>query len=134
MTEDNPAMQAARSSWRCVRGKLKDEWLALMAEDVVVEDPIGRSHLDPVGHGHRGKAAVSAFWDANIAPNEIHIDVHESFTAGREAAHVMTLTTRLPGGQEARVRGVFTYAVNEAGKVTALRGYWEMSDMRVGRS
>ena len=43
MKETHPAMVAARNSWRCVQGKLKDEWLGLMAEDVVIEDPIGRS-------------------------------------------------------------------------------------------
>lgn len=32
MNEDNPALHAARNSWRCVRGKLKDEWLALLAD------------------------------------------------------------------------------------------------------
>ncbi len=131
MNEDNPALRAARESWRCVRGKLKDEWLALMAESVVIEDPIGRSPLDPPGEGHRGKAAVGAFWDTNIAPNDIRIEVHESFTGGHEAAHVMTLTTTLPSGHAANVRGIFTYAVDDAGLLTALRGFWEMADMTI---
>ena len=30
---------------------------------------------------------------------------------------------------EASVRGVFTYRVDEAGKLRALRGYWTMADV-----
>ena len=130
MNESNLAMIAARNSWRCVQGHLKDEWLALMAQDVVIEDPIGPSPLDPAGNGHRGHEAVSAFWDQNIAPNQIHIESHESFTGGLEAAHVLTLTTTFPSGMRMEVRGIFTYHCDEHGLLTALRGYWEMADIR----
>jgi steroid delta-isomerase len=130
--EKNPALRASRESWRCVQGGLKDEWLGLMADDVVVEDPIGVSMLDPDGLGHRGKAAVSAFWDKNIGPNRIEVEVHESFTAGSEVAHLMTLRTTMPSaGQRAVVRGVFTYRVNDGGLIVALRGFWDMSDLRM---
>jgi hypothetical protein len=29
------------------------------------------------------------------------------------------------------VTGIFTYRVNESGKLVALRGYWQMSEMKV---
>ena len=41
MDTDHPALVAARNSWRCVMNKDKEAWLALMADDVCVEDPIG---------------------------------------------------------------------------------------------
>ena len=44
MTEQHPAMLAARNSWRCVQGHLKDEWLSLMANDIVIEDPDDKLH------------------------------------------------------------------------------------------
>ena len=57
MGEEHPAMLASRGSWSAVRRKVKQDWLDLMADDVVIEDPIGVSPLDPVGKGHRGKEA-----------------------------------------------------------------------------
>lgn len=130
MNEENPAMIAARASWSAVQRKAKQDWLAIMADDVVFQDPIGVSPLDSSGKGHIGKQAVSAFWDKTMAPTEISIEVHRSFCAGLESAHLMTLTTVLPGGARSIVTGIFTYRVNPDGKLAALRGYWEMADMK----
>jgi hypothetical protein len=105
-----------------------------MADDIRIEDPIGASPLDPLGKGHCGKQAVSAFWDKNIAPNSIHIETHRSFAAGRESAHWMTLTTTLPDGTRTIVTGIFTYRVDEAGKLTSLRGFWQLDQTRVERA
>ncbi len=131
MNKSNTALQASHSSWHCVHNKLRDEWLDLMAEDIIIEDPIGVTPLDPVGKGHQGKEAVARFWDKNIAPNVIQIEAKSSYTGGGEAAHVMSLTTTAPSGHRAQVEGVFTYAVNDAGKIVAIRGYWEMSEIRL---
>ncbi len=130
MNEDNPAMVAARNSWRCVQAKDREGWLALMTDDVCIEDPIGEAPTNPTGNGVRGKDAVGDFFDANIGPNQLTVETHESRTAGNESAHVLTLRTRFPNGMTAIVRGLFTYLVNDAGKLTNLRGYWEMDDMR----
>jgi steroid delta-isomerase len=124
-------MVAARGSWSAVQRKAKEEWIALMADDVCIEDPIGVSPLDPIGKGHCGKEAVRAFWERTIAPNQIRIEVARSHCAGLESAHLMTLTTTFPNGGRAVVTGIFTYRVDEAGKLAALRGYWQMSDMQV---
>ena len=131
MSGDHPALVAARSSWSAVQRKAKEEWLALMADEICIEDPIGVSPLDPIGKGHCGKQAVRAFWERSIAPNQIRIEVARSYCAGLESAHLMTLTTTFPNGASASVTGIFTYRVDEAGKLAALRGYWQMSDMKV---
>ncbi len=130
MNEENPAMIAARASWDAVQRKAKEDWLALMADDIVFQDPIGVSPLDSTGKGHVGKEAVSAFWDERMVPATISIEVHRSFTAGMESAHLMTLTTLLPNGVRSIVTGIFTYRVNDRGELVALRGYWEMPDMK----
>jgi steroid delta-isomerase len=59
MPEEVPAMLAAHRSWSAVHAKDKEGWLALMADDICIEDPIGVSVLDPVGKGQCGKEAVS---------------------------------------------------------------------------
>ena len=131
MSEEHPAMVAARGSWSAVQRKAREEWLELMADEICIEDPIGVSPLDPVGKGHCGKQAVRAFWERTIAPNQIRIEVARSFCAGRESAHLMTLTTTFPNGASAEVTGIFSYRVNDAGKLVALRGYWQMSDLKL---
>ena len=52
--EKSPALAASQSSWRCVQAHDREGWLALMADDVVVEDPIGKSVTNPEGTGVRG--------------------------------------------------------------------------------
>ena len=41
-----------------------------LADDAIVEDPIGPSNFDPEGKGHRGRDAISVFWDKAIGPTE----------------------------------------------------------------
>ncbi len=130
MDENHPALVAARNSWRYVQAKDKEAWMALMADSVLFEDPIGVGPTNPTGEGIRGKAAVSAFFDKNIAPNTLRIETHESFAAGSESAHVMTLRTSFPNGTTMIVRGIFTYTVNDEGLLTNLRGYWTIEDSR----
>ena len=51
--EDTPVMAASRESWRCVQTHDREGWLALMAPDVVIEDPIGEGDHQP---GRSGSA------------------------------------------------------------------------------
>ena len=131
MDANHPALVAARSSWRCVQSKDREGWLALMAPDICIEDPIGVGVTNPTGKGLRGIEELKTFWEKNIAPTTIRIEPHESFAAGSESAHLMTLTTSFPNGVKIIVRGVFTYRVNDAGKLTSLRGYWTMADSKI---
>lgn len=41
-----------------------------------------------------------------------------------------TITTTLPDGSRAIVEGVYTYRVDKAGPIVALRAYWEPERMR----
>ena len=129
MSEEHPALVAAQNSWRCVQAHDKQGWLDLMAEDICIEDPIGVAPTNPTGKGLRGKAAVSEFYDENIGPSKIEIETHESFVAEKESAHVLSLTATLPNGVKTRVKGIFTYRLNDEGKITNLRGYWHMGAM-----
>lgn len=129
MADEHPARAASHRSMQAVKAKNKDAWLALFADDAVVEDPVGVSPLDPEGRGHRGKAAIAAFWDANIGSNEIGFDIRESYAAGDECANVGTITTAMPNGMKAAVDGVFVYRVNVAGQLVSLRAFWEIEQM-----
>ncbi len=130
--EDTAVMQVCRKSWRCVEEHDKDGWLALMADDICIEDPIGEAITNPDGLGVRGKEAVAAFYDANIAPNQLKMDCHETFPSSspNEVSHVLSVITTFDSGDKAIVRGIFTYRVNDAGLLASLRGYWNMDAMR----
>jgi steroid Delta-isomerase len=137
-TVTHPARVAARRSMDAVTRGAKDEWLALFAEDAVVEDPVGPSMFDPNGTGHHGRAAISAFWDKAIALAErFEFDVIDSFAAGDEVANVGTISAFLPGGIRIDTEGVFVYRVDEAGLIRSLRAFWEtdraMATMRRSR-
>jgi steroid Delta-isomerase len=126
---EHPARAAANRSRAAVGSKNKEAWLALFDDDALIEDPIGVSPIDPIGKGIRGKANISEFWDQNIAPNTHTFEVHQSYAAGLEVANHMTLKFLIGTSMQAEVNGVFTYRVNEAGKIIALRGFWELAEM-----
>jgi steroid Delta-isomerase len=122
MNEEHPALLAARGSWKAVMAGDKAAWLDLMDESICVEDPIGVAPTNPDGKGVRGKSTLANFWDQSIGPNSITIEARDSRTAGMESAHHLTLTMKFPNGVASKVTGLFTYQVNEAGKLTNLRG------------
>ncbi len=121
------ARDLARRSQAAVQAKDRQAWLGLFADDAVVADPVGPSPLDPAGHGHRGPAAIAAFYDQVIAPNErISFEIERSYLGGDEVADVGVIRTTLPGGTHVVVvRGVYTYRSDGAGRLAALRAYWE---------
>ena len=131
MNQDHPALVASRNSWRCVEGKDREGWLALMAPDVCIEDPIGMAPSNPAGTGVHGIDGVREFWDNFIARASIRIEAHESFAAGNECAHVLTVTTTFRNGAKLRVRGIFAYRLNDDGKLKSMRGYWTMEDAKI---
>lgn len=129
-------MAASEASWRCVQSHDREGWLALMADDVVIEDPIGPAITNPDGLGVRGKDALAAFYDANIAPNTLTVTCEETFPSSspNEVAHILVLRSRFEGGFTSSVRGVFTYRVNDDGLIANLRGYWNLEGMQFGKS
>lgn len=127
------ARDLARRSQAAVHAKDRAAWLGLFADDGVVADPIGPSPLDPAGAGHRGPAAIAAFYDQVIAPNEqITFEIERSYLCGDEVADVGIIRTTLPGGRHiVVVRGVYTYRGDGTGKLAALRAYWEFDNAEI---
>ena len=132
--EQSSALAASQSSWRCVQAHDREGWLALMADDVVIEDPIGKSITNPDGTGVRGKDAVAEFYDTNIAANQLTITCEETFPSSdpAEIAHILVLGSKFDNGITSSVRGVFTYHVNDAGQIANMRGYWNLEAMTFG--
>lgn len=124
MTDTAVHLAGKRSREAAMAGN-KEAWLALFADDAIVEDPIGPSHFDPEGKGHRGRDEIAAFWDKAIAPNKLEFNFVDTFCCGNEEANVGTIVITT-GGYQVTTEGVFTYRVNDEGKLVALRAYWEV--------
>jgi hypothetical protein len=131
MSIEHPARAAAQRSMDAVHAKDKNAWVENFSDDGIVEDPIGPSPLDPSGQGHRGLEAIAAFWDKQIAPNRIVFNIEHSYAAGSEVANVGTITIVMPNGLVTLVTGVFSYKVNDEGKLLSLRAFWELPQMKI---
>lgn len=125
--EQPPVREAALRSIQAVDAGDKDAWLALFADDAIVQDPVGPSGFDPDGKGHRGHAAIAAFWDKAIANvQRFEFVVRDSHACGDEMANVGTITSYLPGGYRVDADLVMTYKVDADGKLLWLRAFWEV--------
>ena len=125
MTE-HPARAAGLGSQAAVRARDKEAWLGLFAADGSVEDPIGPSGFDPEGKGHHGREAIARFWDMAIAKTDsIEFLFDDSFACGNEVAFTGKIRTTMRG-MIIDAEGVFTYRVDDAGKIAALRAFWEV--------
>ena len=127
----HPARDVAIASMNAVEAGDRERWLALFTETAVVQDPIGPSPFDPEGTGHRGPEAIAAFYDTVIANGKVSFEIRESYAAGDECANVGTIITVLPDGSRAIVEGVYTYRTDGAGKLQALRAFWEFEKVRI---
>ena len=76
--------------------------------------------------------AIAAFYDNVIGPNEVTFRIDQSWAGGNEVANVGTISTTMPDGTVVHTDGVFTYRVDDAGQVVALRAYWEIDRLRFG--
>ncbi|HVA08118.1 MAG TPA: nuclear transport factor 2 family protein [Acidimicrobiales bacterium] len=134
MVDDNlNARELGIRSRAAVHARDKQAWLDLFAPDAVVQDPVGPSPFDPDGEGHHGKDAIEAFYDTVIAPSEaIVFEIEQSYLCGEEVADVGIIRTTLAGGtHQAVVHGVYTYRSNGAGRIAALRAFWEFDGLQL---
>jgi steroid delta-isomerase len=128
---EHPARRAAWRSMDAVARGDKQAWVDNFADDAIVQDPVGKSMIDPTGEGFRGKAEIESFWDKNIAKARPMFSLQDSICCGSECANIGTLTIQFENGMVSQLYGVFKYTVNEEGKVAALQTYWEAPQMQI---
>jgi steroid delta-isomerase len=124
------AFEMSKKSMQTTEAKDRDGWLALFADDAVVEDPVGPSFIDPDGTGQRGKEAITAFYDNVISQSEsIKFTIRQSLECGDEVANIGEIKITLPGNQVAVAPMVNIYKVNAQGKLASLRSFWEQDKL-----
>lgn len=108
--------------------KDKENWLALFAEDALVQDPIGKSPLDPEGNGHKGIAAIEKFYDTVIANGDIEFTIIESIPCADECANYAQIVN-LVGDIKIETKMIVIYRINSNNKIESLRAFWDYQKM-----
>ena len=108
--------------------KDKQNWLDLFAEDAIVQDPIGKSPLDPDGNGHKGKGAIEKFYDTVIANGNIEFNILESIPCADECANFAEIKNII-GNEKIETKMIVIYRVNSDDKILSLRACWDYQKM-----
>ena len=108
--------------------KDKENWLELFAKDAIVQDPIGRSPLDPEGNGHKGIAAIEKFYDTVIANGDIEFTIIESIPCADECANYAQIVN-LVGDIKIETKMIVIYRINLNNKIESLRAFWDYQKM-----
>ena len=134
--QEHPARKAARLSRTYFAQRKKQEWLDLWAEDGVILDPLGVSYMDPTGEGYRTPAAREKWWDDHHLA-EFYYAMIASFVAGNQVANYETLIMvgEVDGAKHSfKCEGIWTYEVDEQGKLKSMIGYWEEDALNESRT
>ena len=119
------AQEASFKSREYSLGKNREGWLGLFTDDAIVQDPVGVSPLDPTGLGHKGKEAISQFYDMVIANSNMEFVIESSIPAGDSCANVVDLKNKVSDDVIIETRMVVIYTANDEGKLVSLQAYWE---------
>ena len=122
-----PARTASIKSMQLAMAGDAEGWLDLFADDAVIQDPYGPSPYDPEGKGHIGKEAIAKFCAAFIQPDRIRFEIRQTLDGGGACVNVGTIIAKGQDGQIGWNEVVNVYEVNEAGKITLLRSYWDFA-------
>ena len=108
--------------------KDKKNWLALFDKDAIVQDPIGKSPLDPAGNGHQGIDAIEKFYDTVIANGDIEFNILESISCADECANYAEIVN-LVGEVRIETKMIVIYRINADNKIQSLRAFWDYQKM-----
>ncbi len=130
VVQNAPPTPARRTSIESMKRAMEGDaqgWLELFADDAVVQDPYGSSPMDPSGRGRVGKKEIEEFSAIYIKPDAIRFQIRQTITAGDAVVNVGTIFVRWPDGRFGWNEVVNVYEVNDAGKITLLRAYWDFA-------
>jgi steroid Delta-isomerase len=102
----------------------KDAYVALFAADATVEDPIGSGV-------HKGHDEIGGFWDFvhTLSETITLVSTGPVRVAGTELAFPMQAISDV-GGTKMVVDIIDTFVVDDERKITGMRAFWDMAEMR----
>ncbi|MBW2235721.1 MAG: nuclear transport factor 2 family protein, partial [Deltaproteobacteria bacterium] len=125
-------LDAAKASPECVAKHDKAGWLALFAEDGVVEDPVGSAPNRKGrfrGRSRSGDDELGRFYETFIAPNEIRFEVLRDIVSGTEVVRDVLIHTTLSTGLQVSVPAYLIYEMTEEDgeiRIARLAAHWEL--------
>ena len=128
MDYKNKAQELSFLSRDFAVAKDKESWLALFDKDALVQDPIGKSPLDPEGNGHKGLAAIEKFYDTVIANGNIEFTIVESIPCANECANYAQIVN-IVGDIKIETKMIVIYRINSNNKIESLRAFWDYQKM-----
>jgi len=117
-----------------MKPKTKAQELGFLSRDYAVAKdkknwhPIGKSPLDPEGHGHKGIAAIERFYDTVIANGDIEFNILESIPCAEECANFAEIIN-IVGDVKIETKMIVIYRVNSSDKIVSLRAFWDYQKM-----
>jgi steroid delta-isomerase len=103
----------------------RDALLATFTPDAVWHDPVGESP-------HEGHEGIGTFWDTvHTMADRVVLEPRDVIVCGPEAAMVFTINAHAGDGVMV-FDAVETFLVDDDGKITLLKAYWDMSRARPG--
>lgn len=96
----------------------REGWLALYADDVVFEDPVGKAPK-------HGRVAAEGSWDNSLRPGREWTLVPERIVTGGDEAVVLMRNEGLVEGVAAVVDSIEVWKVDDTGRVVHVRAFFE---------
>lgn len=124
MATPDEVVALVQSSPRYVAAHDKAGWVGIFADDFVIEDPVGWTPVT--------RSSVGRFWDAFIAPNDIHFAVHRDWIDGLVVVRDVTVETTLRSGVLVRTPAILRYECAEVGgelKVIRMSAFWDAAQV-----
>lgn len=101
----------------------KAAYLALFAEDAVVQDPYG-------GRPWQGHEGLAKFWGGMERTwEQFTMTPQAQYVAGDRAAAHWTTEAVSKNGKTATFSGINVFTINEQGLITQLEAYWDFKAM-----
>jgi steroid Delta-isomerase len=101
----------------------REAFLDAFADDGVVIDPVGMP-------ANEGREARGAFWDlVHSLAESLRFEVRDVHVCGSEAAMVFEIHAQVGDGGSI-IDAVDIFEVDDAGKITQVKAYWELEKAR----
>ncbi len=94
-------------------------WLDTLANDAAIYDPVGKPALNPEKDSEKLFTILTTFY------SKFEIEKESLFIVNNEAAVKWKMTVVSKNGKEANAEGITTFQLNEAGKITEVKAYWD---------
>ncbi|MEA5508436.1 nuclear transport factor 2 family protein [Crocosphaera sp. UHCC 0190] len=99
-------------------------WLNTLAENATIYDPVGKPPLNPQEDSQKLFTILTTFY------SKFDILKESLFVVNNEAAVKWKMTVISKNGKEATAEGITTFKLNEAGKITQVKAYWDENQLK----